>query len=95
MSVLTNPSITAPPVVSLRGMTKHFGQIKANHKISLDIHAGKIKALLGENGAGKSTLMSILAGKILPDKGWILVDGKSVVFNSPKDALRLGIGMVY
>ncbi|CAK7056945.1 MAG: Ribose import ATP-binding protein RbsA [Desulfovibrio sp.] len=95
MTVLTNPALAVPPVVSLRGITKHFGQVKANHKISLDIHAGKIKALLGENGAGKSTLMSILAGKLLPDKGWILVDGECVNLNSPKDALRLGIGMVY
>lgn len=95
MSVLTHPSAATPPVVSLRGISKHFGKVRANHKISLDIRAGKIKALLGENGAGKSTLMSILAGKILPDKGWILVDGKTVTLNSPKDALRLGIGMVY
>ncbi|MDL2209313.1 ABC transporter ATP-binding protein [Desulfovibrio sp. OttesenSCG-928-O18] len=93
--VLTNPSSATPPVVRLCGITKHFGKVKANHKITLDIHAGKIKALLGENGAGKSTLMSILAGKLLPDRGWIMVDGRSVALSSPKDALRLGIGMVY
>lgn len=95
MTVLTNPSAAVPPVVRLCGITKHFGQVKANHKISLDIHAGRIKALLGENGAGKSTLMSILAGKLLPDKGWIMADGECVTLKSPKDALRLGIGMVY
>lgn len=82
-------------VVSLRGITKVFGAVRANSDISLDIHPGRIKALLGENGAGKSTLMSILAGHYHPDAGEILIDGSSKVFRSTKDAIRAGIGMVY
>lgn len=85
----------ARPVVRLRGITKVFGAVRANSDIHLDIHAGRIKALLGENGAGKSTLMSILAGHYLPDSGEILVDGAPRAFASTKDAIRAGIGMVY
>lgn len=83
------------PIVSLKGITKSFGQVVANEDISLDIYAGKIKGLLGENGAGKSTLMSILAGRLMPDKGQILIQGKPRIFHSAKDAINAGIGMVY
>ena len=85
----------APAAVALRGITKVFGSVRANGEISLDIHPGRIKALLGENGAGKSTLMSILAGHYRPDAGEILVDGEPRVFRSTRDAIRAGIGMVY
>lgn len=84
-----------PPVVRLAGICKSFGKVRANHDITLDIHPGRIKALLGENGAGKSTLMSILAGRLRQDKGVIHVDGEPTVFAAPRDALRAGIGMVY
>jgi simple sugar transport system ATP-binding protein len=87
--------VTAPAAVSLRGITKVFGAVRANNAISLDIHAGRIKALLGENGAGKSTLMSILAGHYLPDSGEILIDGRPLVLRSTRDAIKAGIGMVY
>lgn len=81
--------------VSLRGITKVFGAVRANNDISLDIHAGRIKALLGENGAGKSTLMSILSGHYLPDSGEIFIDGRPHSLRTTKDAIRAGIGMVY
>jgi len=87
--------MSAPPVVSLRGITKAFGPVRANSDISLDIRPGRIKALLGENGAGKSTLMSILAGHYHPDAGEILVDGQACLFRSTRDPIRAGIGMVY
>jgi simple sugar transport system ATP-binding protein len=83
------------PIVSLKGITKRFGSVLANADISLDIHPGKVLALLGENGAGKSTLMSMLAGRYRPDAGTIEVDGTPVAFSSAKDGLASGIGMVY
>ena len=51
--------------------------------------------MLGENGAGKSTLMNILAGLYRPDSGEILLDGRPVVFSSPRDAIAAGVGMVH
>ena len=83
------------PVVSLRGISKHFGTVNANQNIDFDIHQGRVHALLGENGAGKSTLMSILAGRYQADSGTISVNGKTVSFSSPASALEHGIGMVY
>lgn len=83
------------PLIRLEGISKYFGKVRANHEITLDIRAGRVKALLGENGAGKSTLMSVLAGRLQPDAGRILVDGKPVYFRSPGEAHRGGIGMVY
>lgn len=83
------------PVVSLKGLTKRFGKVVANEDITLDIHPGRIKALLGENGAGKSTMMSMLMGRYKPDAGHIEIDGQEVHFTSAKDGLAAGIGMVY
>jgi len=83
------------PIVALKGLTKRFGKVVANDSITLDIYPGRIKALLGENGAGKSTMMSMLAGRYRPDEGHIEVEGKPIRFQSSKDAIAAGIGMVY
>ena len=83
------------PLIRLEGLSKAFGPIYANREITLDIHAGKIKSLLGENGAGKSTLMGMLAGRLHPDGGRILIDGRPRLFGSARDAIDEGIGMVY
>ncbi len=81
--------------IKIRTISKYYGNLKANDGVSLDIVSGKILGILGENGAGKSTLMKILSGLISADEGEILVDGKPVEINSPKDAIRLGIGMLH
>ena len=82
-------------VLELRGITKHFGPIKANDGIDLELRRGEIHALLGENGAGKSTLMSVVYGMLTPDAGEIRVDGTAHAVTSPRDAMALGIGMVF
>jgi len=76
-------------------ITKRFPGVLANDRIDLEIEPGKIHALLGENGAGKTTLMNILSGRYRPDEGDILAGPKTVKFNSPRDALESGIGMVH
>ena len=83
------------PAVSMRGITKTFGPVVANHDVSIDIQRGEILSLLGENGSGKTTLMNMLSGIYFPDSGQIMVDGKEVSIRSPKDALDLGIGMIH
>lgn len=85
---------TQPMAVSMEGIKKRFGSVAACDSIDLDVQPGEIHALLGENGAGKTTLMTILYGLRQPDAGKILVDGESVKFHSPADAMRRGIGMV-
>ncbi|MFZ0450551.1 MAG: ABC transporter ATP-binding protein [Desulfatiglandaceae bacterium] len=83
------------PLIRLEAISKSFGRVMANREISLDIRAGRIKALLGENGAGKSTLMSILAGRLRPDSGRIVVEGDANRNYSTQIAIKAGIGMVY
>ncbi|MET0773093.1 MAG: ABC transporter ATP-binding protein [Candidatus Limnocylindrales bacterium] len=83
-----------PPRVALRDITKRFGDLVANDRVSLDVRPGEVHALLGENGAGKTTLMRILYGLALPDSGTIEVDGAPVHIGSPRDAIAAGIGMV-
>jgi len=83
------------PAVEMRGITKRFPGVLANDQVDLEVRCGEIHALLGENGAGKSTLMNTLAGLYRPDSGEILIQGKPADIRSPRDAMRLGIGMVH
>lgn len=86
---------TKTAAVSIRNVTKTFGTVIANDKVNLDIYKGEILSLLGENGSGKTTLMNMLSGIYFPDQGQIFINGKEEVIKSPKDALKLGIGMVH
>ena len=79
----------------MREISKRFGPVLANDRVSLDLWPGEIHAVLGENGAGKTTLMNILAGMYQPDSGTIRIAGEEVHISSPVDALRRGIGTVY
>ncbi len=77
------------------GISKTFGNVRANDQINLEIKKGRIHALLGENGAGKSTLVNILFGLYKADSGTVRVNGKTVDLGRPKDAIDHGIGMVH
>ena len=83
------------PVIEMRHIVKRFGNFVANDGINLTVHKGEIHAILGENGAGKSTLMTQLYGLLKPSSGDILVKGKKIDMNNPRDAIRAGIGMVH
>lgn len=83
------------PAVEMRGITKLFGDFKANDGIDLVVEKGEIHALLGENGAGKSTLMNVLYGLYKPTFGEVKINGEAVDFQGPKDAIGKGLGMVH
>jgi len=82
-------------LLELREITKQFPGVTANDRVSFDLRAGEIHALVGENGAGKTTLMKILYGLYRPDSGSITVKGARISVRGPRDAIRRGIGMVH
>ena len=84
-----------PFAVEMKDIVIRFPGVLANDHVNLTLKQGEIHALLGENGAGKSTLMNVLAGLYKPASGSIKIYGEPVNFNSPKDAIAKGIGMVH
>jgi ribose transport system ATP-binding protein len=83
------------PLVDLRGITKSFGAVQSLRGMDLRLDAGEVLGLVGDNGAGKSTLMKILSGALEHDAGEIRIDGRPKRFDSPADARRERIGIVY
>ena len=81
--------------VKVENLSKSFGPVWANKAITLDVRKGEILALLGENGSGKSTLVNMLSGIYAPESGSITINGKSVSFTCPQDAIAAGLGMVH
>jgi len=90
---MTTDGVT--PLVDLRRIVKRFPGVLANDGVDFTVLPGEIHALLGENGAGKTTLMNILYGLYQPDEGEVRFRGQPVRLGSPRDAIRLGIGMVH
>ena len=82
-------------ILALENVSKRFGSVLALQNITMRLREGEVHCLLGDNGAGKSTLIKTLAGVHKPTEGQYLVDGKPVVFNSPSEALDMGVATVY
>ena len=87
--------MTEAPALELAGISRHFGAVRALDDASLVVRPGTVHALLGENGAGKTTLMRIAFGLLRPEHGTMRIGGQIVVFGSPADAMRRGLGMVH
>ena len=82
-------------LLQLDGISKTFPGVRALDDVSLEVHRGRVHALLGENGAGKSTLLKILSGVLRPDRGEILVEGRSLHITGPGGARQAGIAMIH
>ena len=83
------------PLIRVENLSKFFGSVIALQDISMSVYPGEVMCLLGDNGAGKSTLIKTLSGVHKPSEGRIEIEGKSVDFGSPKDALDAGIATVH
>jgi len=83
------------PALELREVTKRFGDVLADDRVSLAVAPGTIHAVVGENGAGKSTAMRIAYGLLAPDAGEVEIGGAARRLAGPEDAIRLGVGMVH
>lgn len=83
------------PILQMKKVEKRFPGVHALKGVDLEVHSGKVVALIGENGAGKSTLMKILGGVHQPDGGEILIDGEAVAIHKVADATRYGIAFIH
>ena len=82
-------------VLRAEAITKVFGGTTALREVDFNVYRGQVNVLIGENGAGKSTLMKILAGVEQATSGKLLLDGREVQINHPRDAAQHGIGIIY
>jgi simple sugar transport system ATP-binding protein len=87
--------VGAKPIISLQGIGKRFGAVRALHEVDLSVGEGEVVALVGDNGAGKSTLVKIMSGVFAPDAGRILIRGEERAFATPADARASGIETIY
>lgn len=92
--VADNPSAKNTAALEMRTIHKSYGGVAAVDGASVVMATGSIHALIGANGAGKSTLGKILAGAVQKDAGEISLDGKVIVYSSPRDALKVGIALI-
>ncbi|NOD64239.1 MULTISPECIES: ATP-binding cassette domain-containing protein [unclassified Ruegeria] len=83
------------PIVEMKNIEKHFGNIIALAGVSFDVKPGECHCLLGDNGAGKSTFIKTMSGVHKPTKGEIFFEGKPLHFDTPRDAMEAGIATVF
>lgn len=82
-------------ILRFDSISKGFPGVQALDSVSFEARGGSVHALCGENGAGKSTLLKILSGVYQPDSGQMILDGVSLKFGQPVEALRAGIAVIY
>jgi len=85
----------ATPLLEVKNLSKYFGSVIALDNVSMFVRAGEVTCLLGDNGAGKSTLIKALSGVHKPSEGEYHFEGQRREFDSPRQALELGIATVY
>jgi branched-chain amino acid transport system ATP-binding protein len=85
----------AEPILSVAGITKSFGALKASNNVSLDLVPGEIHALIGPNGAGKSTLIKQIAGGLRPDSGTVRFLGRDVTALDTVQRAQMGLGRTF
>jgi simple sugar transport system ATP-binding protein len=83
------------PLLEVRGLSKHFGAVRALNNFSMTVNAGEVVAVAGDNGAGKTTMIKAVSGVYPPTSGEILLRGEPMHFASPQDAREKGIETIY
>jgi len=87
--------VAPPPAIAATKVSKSFGGVRALREASFAARPGEVQALVGENGAGKSTLIKLLGGRLPPDSGTIMRDGRPIRLANPAEAVAHGIGTVF
>src|SRR6218665_2962301 len=83
------------PILTIDGLEKSFGALKATNGVTLDLRPGEIHALIGPNGAGKSTLIKQIVGEIRQDAGTIAFEGQSIDHLDAADRARIGLARTF
>ncbi len=81
--------------LQVRGLSKHFGGVKALDAVDFEVPAGQCVALIGPNGAGKSTCFACLAGQQVPTAGEVWWQGQALLGKSPAQRQRLGVARTF
>ncbi|MCB1333699.1 MAG: ABC transporter ATP-binding protein [Roseivivax sp.] len=82
-------------ILEVKDVNKRFGGLKALSDVNLSVQENTVHAIIGPNGAGKSTLLNCLVGKLIPDTGSVMFDGKSVLGRKPFEINQMGISRVF
>ncbi|MBI1416493.1 MAG: ATP-binding cassette domain-containing protein [Limimaricola sp.] len=82
-------------ILEVKGVNKRFGGLQALGDVNLSVQEETVHAIIGPNGAGKSTLLNCLVGKLIPDSGSVMFDGKSVLGRKPYEINQMGISRVF
>lgn len=81
--------------LSVRGVSKFFGGVRANNEVSIEVQKGKIHAIIGPNGAGKTSLLNMISGFYVPDAGDIMFEGQRINGLKPNQIADRGIGRTF
>ena len=81
--------------LTLTGLTKSFGALRATDNVSLSVEANDCHAVIGPNGAGKSTLLNAFVGRLIPDEGSVVFDGISLIGKQPHEINQAGVVRVF
>jgi ribose transport system ATP-binding protein len=87
--------VVAEPLFRVEGVSKRYGGVVALDRADLEVHPGRIHAILGENGAGKSTLIKLMVGVVAPDEGRMTLEGREVAFARPAAATDAGVVCIF
>lgn len=82
-------------ILEVQNVNKHFGGLHALNNVNLDVKEGSVHAIIGPNGAGKSTFLNCLIGKLAPDTGSVMFQGKPVLGKKPHQINQMGISRVF
>jgi len=82
-------------ILEVKNINKRFGGLQALDNVNLAVAENTVHAIIGPNGAGKSTLLNVLVGKLIPDTGSVMFDGKSVLGRAPYEINQMGISRVF
>jgi branched-chain amino acid transport system ATP-binding protein len=84
-----------PALLELRDVVKAFGSLRVLDGLTLGVGEGEALGVIGPNGAGKTTALNIMIGRLQPDRGRVLLDGRDVTTMAPHSRCRAGIGLTH